>query len=248
MSSTGPLDKLGAVRSTPWATYALLAALIACYFWELSFCPGSRSGPGNPGRDTLVAMGGVSRRLVLADGQWFRMLTAAFIHSSAAHLILNCLALFFGRALEKAVGSAWFLAIYLMAALGGSALSIVANSVSLLSVGASGAILGIFGAQVVIAYAHFPKGDERTRLAQTAWRVLIPTLAAFTGRGGGTRIDFAAHVGGALTGALAGYLLTLAWPPGRARPPAQSLAWLITGACCAVLVYAVAYPIRHSQC
>jgi rhomboid protease GluP len=184
-------------------------------------------------------MGAASPHLVTNDGQWTRMLTSTLLHANPSHLFFNGLALFFAKYLEMEIGAAWYLAIFVLSALGGSALSTLLSASNQVSVGASGAILGLFAAQVVLAYFHFPEGATRTRLANMSWRILIPTLLTLQTAAGTISIDYGAHIGGALTGAIIGAGLSLIWPREGLRPAAQSFAWLINIGACAILVYGV---------
>jgi len=97
----------------------------------------------------------------VAAGQFYRMLTSAFLHASPLHIAFNMYALFaFGTQVERALGRSRYVAVYLVSALGGSTLSYLLADVgpanglpvsSASSVGASGAVFGLFGAYYVIA-------------------------------------------------------------------------------------------------
>lgn len=86
----------------------------------------------------------------VAHGEWWRMLTAAFLHYGPFHLLLNMLALWwFGSALERRIGSGRFIAIYLVSGLAGSAGALMLDPTTP-TVGASGAIFGVLGAGLVM--------------------------------------------------------------------------------------------------
>jgi membrane associated rhomboid family serine protease len=86
----------------------------------------------------------------VAEGEWWRMLTAAFLHGSLIHLALNMLFLWFiGTPLELAIGKARFIAVYFVCALAGSAGAILLDP-NVPTVGASGALYGILGTAVVL--------------------------------------------------------------------------------------------------
>lgn len=229
----------------PFAVYGLLLFLAAMFLVEGGACWGS--GDFNIDRGTILSLGGLALPLV-EQGQWFRMETAALLHWSFSHLAFNGLALFFAAPLERVVGPAWFLAIFLVSALGGSALSLAVNDPAVVSAGASGAILGVFGAQIVAAYVRLEhKGKFAKSLGDTAWRILIPTLAALTG-GVGERLDFGAHLGGALTGAAACALLVKLWSRRDKHPPHASVAWTIVAAGAVLLLYAAFGPLQMTHC
>ena len=86
----------------------------------------------------------------LDQGEWWRLITAAFLHASLLHLAFNMLVLWFvGAPVEQAIGRGRFLAVYLVSGLAGSA-GAVLFSPNAITVGASGAIFGIFGAALVL--------------------------------------------------------------------------------------------------
>lgn len=130
--------------------------------------------------------------VLVAAGQWYRMVTAAFLHAGLVHLGFNMVGLaVFGSQVEAALGSAPFLALYLVAAAGGSAASHFVGAPGSYGVGASGAVFGVFGAHVVVARA---RGLDA---GQVGGLIVVNLLlgAALPG------IDNAAHLGGLATGA-----------------------------------------------
>ena len=86
----------------------------------------------------------------LDQGEWWRLITAAFLHASLIHLGMNMLVLWFiGAPVEQAIGRGRFLAIYMVSGLAGSAGALI-FSPNAVTVGASGAIFGILGAALVL--------------------------------------------------------------------------------------------------
>ena len=99
--------------------------------------------------DSFVVEWGLYGPLV-AEGEWWRLLTGAFLHASLIHIAFNMLMLWwFGQALEAALGRGRFLGIYLVSALAGSAGALLLTP-DQLTVGASGAVFGILGAGLVL--------------------------------------------------------------------------------------------------
>jgi membrane associated rhomboid family serine protease len=87
----------------------------------------------------------------VSEGEWYRLITSAFLHASLIHLAFNMLMLWwFGQALEAAVGRARFLGIYIVSALAGSAGALLLSGEFVNTVGASGAVFGILGAGLVL--------------------------------------------------------------------------------------------------
>ena len=171
---------------------------------------------------------------LVAAGEYYRMLTAAFLHSGLLHLAFNMLGLYlFGSQVEGAVGSGRFLALYLLAAVAGSATSHFFGAPFTYGVGASGAVFGIFGAFFVIARAR------SLDTAQIGGLIVVNLLIGAVV----PRIDNAAHVGGLVTGAV---IATVYEWAGRRRGSGAVAAQVGAVAAVAVLI-AVATQVRVEQ-
>lgn len=143
----------------------------------------------------------------IADGQYYRLITAAFLHASVTHILVNMVSLWFvGPPLERMLGRARFLTLYILGALGGTSLSYLFGAPNVVSVGASGAIFAVFGA--LIAVAH------RQRVSMTPYVAILALNAVIGFLYPG--IDWRAHVGGLCTGLLLGAAAVYA-PPDRRR-------------------------------
>jgi membrane associated rhomboid family serine protease len=148
----------------------------------------------------------------LADGQIWRLWTVTLLHdpSNLLHLLFNMYALYLaGPIVERLYGSALTLGFYLLAAAGGSLASFAFGGDGP-SVGASGAIFGLFGILLVATRTHHPALDRASRnfTAQLGTILMINVVFGIIAAG---YIDNAAHVGGFVTGALLG----LAFVPGK---------------------------------
>jgi membrane associated rhomboid family serine protease len=130
----------------------------------------------------------------VANGDWWRLLTAAFLHGSILHIGLNMFVLYLvGGAVESYMGPVRYLALYLVSGLAGSAGALVVDPTQV-TVGASGAIYGIFGALLIIEYS------QTGSLAGQAMTLIAINLAlSFTIPG----ISWGGHVGGLIGGILA---------------------------------------------
>ena len=125
-------------------TKILIAINVAVYLLELA-AGGRLDGTGNE-----IYTKGVLYGPFVADGDWWRLLTATFLHGGPFHLGLNMLALWwFGSAVEEVLGRGRYLLLYLVSGLAGSAGALVSSPDSA-TVGASGAIFGILGAALVL--------------------------------------------------------------------------------------------------
>ena len=136
--------------------------------------------------------------IAVEAGEYERLITSAFLHGSLLHLASNMLALYIvGAPLERVLGTARYLAIYLASALGGSLLALLLSPPDTLGVGASGAVFGLFGALVVL----------RNRVGAGARGVAtligLNLVISFAVPG----ISWQAHIGGLVTGVVAALLL-----------------------------------------
>ena len=138
------------------------------------------------------------------------MFTGPLMHVGPSHLIYNCIALLVaGSILERTVGRFWLAAIFVISALAGAWGSLLFNPHSLVSVGASGGIMGLFAAVIVLSF-HYTHGKTRANLQGRAFGVLIPSLLPLTTITHG-KVDYAAHFVGAAGGAIAGLVLLTIW-------------------------------------
>jgi membrane associated rhomboid family serine protease len=158
----------------------------------------------------------------IAAGQYERLITAAFLHAGLLHIVFNMLGLYIvGPTLEAAIGRVRFIALYVMAALGGSVLSYLFSNPRIQGVGASGAIFGLFGAYFVIARSR--RADTGGILAIIAINLVFSFADPL--------IDWRAHVGGLVVGTVVAAAFALA----ETRPPSQRRA-IEVGATIVVLV------------
>jgi membrane associated rhomboid family serine protease len=163
----------------------------------------------------LDRLGWLDTDYVIYGHQYWRMLTALFLHFGALHLVVNMFALLIlGAPLERQIGRVFFAGCYIFSGLGSSitvvllAKSRAANAVQL--VGASGCIMGIVGAWagILLRNPHLPFARQRLRniamivALQVAFDLVTP------------RVSLSAHLGGLATGFLVGLVL-----PTRRKSP-----------------------------
>jgi membrane associated rhomboid family serine protease len=131
---------------------------------------------------------------VAVNGDWYRLVTSAFLHVGFTHLALNMVALWFvGAAVEARLGRWRYLTVYLLSALGGSVLSYAVDSPFQASVGASGAVFGVFGALFVLSV------KLRFDLGGLIALIVINAVIGFVP---GLNINWRAHLGGLIVGSL----------------------------------------------
>lgn len=171
-----------------------------------------------------------SINVLIAEGEWWRVLTAAFLHGSIPHILFNMYALYlFGPRMELQVGTVPFGLLYLASAAGGGAASYIFGPELQVAVGASGAIFGLFGAWLFAAYKLRATPAGRSMFNQLAGLLLINlALPLFI-----PNIDWRAHVGGLLTGVVIAAL----WAQFAAgKPNARAIRAVIAGAVFAAIV------------
>jgi membrane associated rhomboid family serine protease len=177
------------------ATFVLIAINVAVYLAEIASGPG---GLGTPGA-TLInnySLIGTS----VAGGEWYRLLTGAFLHEGLTHIGFNMVALYFlGRLLEPAIGTTRFVFVYFASLFAGSLGALLLSGPDALTLGASGAIFGIFGAAFVIA-----RGRGFDSVARTIGVILLFNLAISLGD---PHISLGGHLGGLVAGVLCAFAI-----------------------------------------
>jgi len=208
----------------PWVTFALLAMLVGVFALENKFpvTPGAKL---TPSLQTLFAFGALNRTAVLSHGEWYRLFTAPLLHGSFAHILGNGVALVLGGwMLERLVGRLWYFAFFVIGALGGSLVSLAIGPANLVSVGASGALMGMFAGLFVGSF-HLARGTpSRARLQASSLRILVPALLPSFSASTGMHIDYGAHFGGTLAGAALAFALLRSWPETALIPQRRQIA------------------------
>ena len=144
----------------------------------------------------------------VANGEWWRLLTVTLVHGGVVHLLFNMYALYLvGPIVERMYGWKLFGLIYVLCALAGSAASLAFGDPRVPSVGASGAIFGLFGVVLAATRIHHPMLDQRGRALTGQIGMLIAINLLFGLSGAGGNIDNAAHIGGLLAGLWLGFIL-----------------------------------------
>ncbi|MBQ7657950.1 MAG: rhomboid family intramembrane serine protease [Butyrivibrio sp.] len=155
----------------------------------------------------MYEKGAMITEVVLRDGQYYRLFTAMFLHADPRHLVNNMLMLALGGAIvENYTGHAFYFFLYMLSGLFGNMISMVyeiQNRLSWISVGASGAIMGLVGFVVVWILVN-RKSFVRSRslVIRLALLGIFVIEACFFQRGA----NIAAHTGGFATGAVLGVI------------------------------------------
>ena len=195
-------------------TKALIGINLVVYLFEIA--SGGLNGPGVAFQLKWALFGPA-----VAHGDWYRLITAGFLHANLIHLGLNMLILWLvGSQLENVLGGARYLLLYFVSLLAGSAGALLQNPLGF-TVGASGAIFGLFGALLVLEY--FATGQIVG--SQAFGLIAINLIFSFTFNG----ISWGGHLGG-LVGGIVGTLALARFRrahPGYARLGLVSLGGLL---------------------
>jgi membrane associated rhomboid family serine protease len=218
-------------------TWALIGVNVAAYVATLIL----------GGEAALVRVGALFRPAVLS-GEWWRGVAAMFLHANEWHLGLNMYGLLLlGRLVEDLAGPTRFFVIYFLGGLVGAAATTLIGA-GALSVGASGAIMGLLGALIVILVLRrgtFPEQWRRVLL----WNlILLAALQIYIGFHF-PMIDNAAHVGGLMGGAAAAVVFApgLLLGTGRfGRELVRITAALCAGLMVATLVFVIRTPLART--
>jgi membrane associated rhomboid family serine protease len=207
-----------ASRSAP-VTYALIAVNVIVFV----------IGQGSHDLGNRMFVDGAQYHPLIASGEWWRVLTAMFLHANLMHIGFNMWALWiFGPAIEMRFGSLSFAALYFASGLGGGALYHLVGRMEP-AIGASGAIFGLFGALIAATYRqrHTPAG--RAVFSQLILLLVLNLSIPFVV----PNVAWEAHVGGLI----AGIAIAAAWD----RLPVQGsgAAWRRASVALAVAVVAL---------
>ena len=190
---------LESVTPTTYFTYALIAANI------LVFAAMAISGvsPSSPKTADLLKWG-ADFGVYTVNGQWWRLLTAMFVHIGLMHLVFNMIAFaYVGRTVERMFGNVGFLALYIVSGLGGGILAMYLDPLQI-HAGASGAIFGIYGA--LLAMLLRARGSIPPKILSDLKRYVMVFIAYNLINSFNPRISMAAHIGGLITGFIGGLI------------------------------------------
>ncbi len=200
------------LKATP-VTKLLLLAMGVGYLWELVVAGGPGSLFEGPNSLHLIDAGaivpvgvdlqtGFDFTAGIVGGQWWRLVSAMFLHAGLIHLGLNSYVLWiFGNEIEREIGRLETLAVFLITGVFAGAASFASASGFAIAVGASGAIFGLVGAFIAYNYLRRHHVMAQARLRGALSMLVINLIIGFSI----PRIDWRAHVGGLVAGLIAGY-------------------------------------------
>ena len=210
---------MSSIADEPRATYVLIGICVLAYLGE------AFSGGGIGGSGTLFEDGALYRAGI-QDGDYWRLVTAGFLHDGLIHLMFNMLGLYIlGTILEPAIGTARFVVICVVSLLMGSFGALLQEDVGA-TVGASGIVFGLMGATAVVMWN---RGLNIMESGLGFWIGLNLVISFLPG----LNISWGGHIGGLIGGTLAA--LVLVELRQRLRVP-EAVALLVCGALAVVAV------------
>lgn len=212
-----------ALRAGAPVTWSLIVANIICYVLQQVI----------PGFTTRFFAFGP----LIAQGEWYRMITSMFLHASIIHIGFNMMALYyFGPAVEQAFGPRRFLALYFATGFMASVASFLLIPALVPSLGASGAIFGIFGVVMAMAFARRHRPEAREVLRQLVFLLILNVvlMAAVP------HINLWAHAGGLISGVTLGYVFDR-YAGSRSSAAIQALATI------AVVAVGIVLTVAHAS-
>ena len=186
----------GMFNSRPVVTQALLAINVLVFVVSILMGDGLF---GSVGEDGLLLEGAAFGPFIDLDGEWYRVLTAGFLHYGLIHLAFNMYALWIlGPTFERSLGRSRFVLTYMACLLGGSFGALLVTPLGL-TAGASGAIFGLLGVAVV----------SQRSMGRSIWDTGLGSVLVlnFLITFGVTGISVGGHVGGFLVGLACGWIV-----------------------------------------
>ncbi|HEX9281351.1 MAG TPA: rhomboid family intramembrane serine protease [Candidatus Udaeobacter sp.] len=195
-----PSSRRSQLRSAP-AVLVLILVNVLVFLFEISF--GDWNDP-----NVLHGIGAVEPYAVVAQGEYWRLITALFLHSGFLHLAFNLFALYvLGPPLERSIGTIRFIACYLISGLASSAGVVALSEVGLVQIGqligASGCVMGVVGAWAGFLLRHHHAPFAKQRLANIGLIVAIQIAFDLST----PQVSMAAHIWGLVAGFFLGLLL-----------------------------------------
>jgi membrane associated rhomboid family serine protease len=190
----------------PFVTYTIIAICVVLFVIDAVLTQGETlsgglfgGGVGPIGESNLI------NAFAVADGEWWRIFTSAFIHLGPIHLAFNMFVLYqYGSLVERMYGPIEYGIIYLLCAAGGSVLTILVDPLQS-AAGASGAIFGLVGLLFVVSRRHHAVLGREARMMVAGIGGFVVYLLIFTFLVPG--ISWTGHIGGLLVGAVLGFFL-----------------------------------------
>jgi len=170
----------------------------------------------------LVALGAKFGPEITQNHEWWRLVTAGFLHGGWLHIGMNSWVLWgLGAEVEQVYGTARYLVIYLVATVAGFYLSFLLNPM-IVSIGASAGLTGFIGAMIAFGMSHRSSQGNALRNHYVQWIIYILAIGFI----GGLGVDNWAHLGGLAGGFAVGWVAGI---PVRSSKEREAM-WRVLGA------------------
>lgn len=184
--------------SAPFVTYFLVAINVLVFIYMLMTFKTTTS------IEALIETGAKSNPHIVYRGEWYRLITAAFIHIGFEHLLFNNLSIYFiGQDLERLMGHLRLFGLFIIASIGGNLFSFAFSEA--ISAGASTGIFGLFVAYIILAKMYPQSYGLKKRAMNFSVLILLNIVTGLMGSG----LDNWGHIGGAVFGGLATLVIGL---------------------------------------
>lgn len=201
--------------ATPLVWFLISLNVVAYVFQNALAVALSKQGVANPWSVAMHQLGSNDPAFTVAKGEWWRLLSACFLHDGLPHILLNMMSLFsLGSLAERLCGPWRLMGLYLACGLAASTLSALTGTAGIASVGASGAILGLAGALLAPHWRRDPRFPKDLSDRLFSW--LAKPIGFLFVLGFGLKfldlplqLDNFAHLGGLLCGFGVAYI----YPP-----------------------------------
>lgn len=186
----------------------------------------------------LFAFGAKDGRYIFLDHQWWRLVTAGFLHGGLLHIGMNSWVLYdLGAQVEQIYGTPRFLVLYFLGTVGGFYLSARLNP-AVLSVGSSAGLMGLIGAMIAFGVANRSSVGRAIRNFYVRWVVYILALGLIPG----FAVDNWAHIGGLIAGFAVGYIAGI---PARSSHSREVFWRAAAGVCLVLTAWSFWLMYRH---
>lgn len=221
----------GWIPQARFVTTLLIIVNVGLYF-ATSMFPGSSWSNENP--YVLYAFGAKQSQAIFQDDQWWRLITAGFLHGGLTHILMNMWVMIdLGAQVELVYGPARLIILYVLTTAAGFLLSAWWSPV--LSIGASAALFGFIGAMIALGVANPSSVGQHIKKLYLRWALYglaFGFLPFF-------QIDNAAHLGGLASGFVLGYVAGI---PARSTY-ARERFWQVAGVLCVLLTLVSFYEV-----
>ncbi len=210
-------------------TYMLIAINVIAYLFSAYFS----KNIVDMNMETLIEMGALVGQYTVEYKEWWRLLTAMFLHGGMTHILMNMFSLYLiGRGLEVYFQKKAYLSIYFFSGVIGGLASLYMHPLSV-GVGASGAIFGVFGALAGFFLAHRDKIAQQSKQFIKDFGIVLGLnlVLGFSIES----IDVSAHIGGLVIGMIGGFVIAKNY----------KWVWLYSAAMTGVMLLMISYLSQH---